>query len=134
MLTATISSDLVNKFLKFAVVGSSGVLVDFGFTFLFKEKFRVQKYVANAIGFSTAVVSNYFFNRIWTFESSNTHMMHEFSVFLLAAIAGLGINTCVLWFLVSKQKNKFYFSKLIAIGVVTIWNFCINYFITFRLR
>ena len=107
------------------------MVVDFGFTFLLKEKVRVQKYLANAVGFSLAVISNYTFNRIWTFESMNHKVFTEFSSFVLVAIVGLGINSLVLWLLVSKVKLKFYFSKLIAIAVVTFWNFSASYFIIF---
>ena len=131
LISQDLAQDLITKLLKFGVVGASGMAVDFGFTFLFKEKFKVQKYFANAIGFSMAVISNYFFNRIWTFEDTSSHVMHQFSNFALAAIAGLAINTLILWLLVSKRKFKFYFAKLIAIGVVVIWNFSINYFFIF---
>jgi len=126
-----LAPDLITKFFKFGVVGASGMVVDFGFTFLLKEKVRVQKYLANAIGFCMAVISNYIFNRLWTFESMNTDMIKEFSRFALVAIIGLGINSLVLWLLVSKRKFKFYFSKLIAIAVVMCWNFSINYFYIF---
>ncbi len=125
-------ADLIEKFLKFGVVGLSGMAVDFGFTILLKEKLKVQKYVSNAVGFCMAVVSNYFLNRWWTFRSTDVHVMHQFSTFFFVALVGLSINSFVLWILVSKKKYKFYFSKLIAIGVVTFWNFGINYFFTFR--
>jgi putative flippase GtrA len=120
------------KFLKFGVVGFSGVFVDFGFTFVCKEWLKIPKYIANAIGFSIAASSNYLFNRIWTFHSTNPKVMMEFSQFFAISLIGLGINTLILWILVSKYKKHFYLSKLFAIGVVTIWNFLANYFITFR--
>lgn len=63
--------ELIFKFIKFGVVGFSGVAIDFGFTYLFKEKLKVQKFAANALGFMIAASSNYFFNRIWTFKSDN---------------------------------------------------------------
>lgn len=120
------------KFLKFGVVGFSGVFVDFTFTFICKEWIKIPKYIANAIGFSIAASSNYILNRIWTFHSNNPEMFMEFSQFFAISIIGLGINTLILWILVSKYKKHFYLSKLFAIGVVTIWNFLANYFITFR--
>jgi putative flippase GtrA len=120
------------KFLKFGVVGFSGVFVDFGFTYVCKEWIKIPKYVANAIGFSIAATSNYLFNRIWTFHSHNPEMLMEFSQFFGISLIGLGINTLILWILVSKYKKHFYLSKLFAIGVVTIWNFLANYFITFN--
>jgi putative flippase GtrA len=120
------------KFLKFGVVGFSGVFVDFSLTYVCKEWIKIPKYIANAIGFSIAASSNYILNRIWTFHSNNPEMFMEFSQFFAISIIGLGINTLILWILVSKYKKHFYLSKLFAIGVVTIWNFLANYFITFR--
>lgn len=122
----------VLKFIKFGVVGLSGVLIDFGFTWVCKERLKIQKYWSNAIGFSIAASWNYFFNRIWTFQSQNPEIMTEFGLFFIISLIGLAINTLVLWLLVSRYKKNFYISKLFAIGVATAWNFLANYFITFN--
>lgn len=119
------------KFLKFGVVGFSGVFVDFGFTYLCKEVFKIQKYVSNAIGFTMAATSNYFLNRIWTFESHNPEVFTEYSKFLIISLFGLLINTLILWILVNKFKKNFYISKLFAIAIVTVWNFFANITFTF---
>ena len=126
-----LTRDVAWKFVKFGVVGVSGVVVDFGFTYIFKEWFKIQKYVANAIGFTIAASSNYFLNRIWTFHSNNPQIAVEYGQFLFVSLIGLAINTLVLWLLVSKVKFNFYFAKLFAIGVVTIWNFVVNLNYTF---
>jgi len=131
MLLFELSEGIIRKFIKFGIVGFSGLFVDFGFTFLFKEKLQVQKYVSNAIGFTTAATSNYFLNRIWTFQSDDPKIFIEYSQFMIISMIGLAINTLVLWLLVSKLKWNFYFCKLIAIGVVTVWNFMANALITF---
>lgn len=119
------------KFLKFGVVGFSGVFIDFGFTYLCKEKLKIQKYIANSIGFTIAASSNYYLNRIWTFHSHNPEIAVEYGRFLGIAIIGLLINTLVIYLLVSKTKTNFYFAKLVAIFIVTIWNFFINLNYTF---
>ncbi len=126
-----ISETMITKFLKFACVGLSGVIVDFSITWFFKEVVKIQKYVANAIGFTVAATSNYFFNRIWTFESHDPQIAIEYIKFFSFSLVGLGINTLILWVLVSKFKQRFYLSKLFAIGVVTIWNFFMNWLFTF---
>ena len=128
-----LTREVASKFVKFGVVGLSGVFVDFGFTYIFKEKLKVQKYVANAIGFTIASSTNYYLNRIWTFHSNNPEIAVEYGKFLLISLVGLVINTIVLWLLVSKVKFNFYFAKLLAIGVVTIWNFVINLNYTFAI-
>lgn len=127
-----LTRELVNKFIKFGVVGASGVVVDFGFTFLGKEILKIQKYIANSIGFTIAASSNYVLNRVWTFHSQNPEIGIEYSKFLLISLIGLGINTFILWTLVSKMKWNFYVSKLFAIGVVTLWNFVFNMIFTFK--
>ncbi len=127
-----LTRELILKFLKFGIVGASGVIVDFGFTYLCKEIFKIQKYLANAIGFTIAASSNYFFNRIWTFHSQNPEIGLEYSKFLLISLIGLGINTLILWTLVSKYNKNFYVSKLFAIAIVTVWNFFFNLMFTFN--
>lgn len=120
------------KFLKFGLVGFSGVFVDFGITWFTKEKLHIQKYIANAIGFSSAASSNYFLNRVWTFESTNPRVMAEYTEFFVISLIGLGINTLVLWLLVSRFRINFYVAKIFAIAVVTVWNFLANALITFN--
>ncbi|MBT3173917.1 MAG: GtrA family protein [Lentimicrobiaceae bacterium] len=120
------------KFLKFSAVGLSGLFIDFGITFIAKEKLQIPKYIANAIGFISAATSNYYFNRIWTFESNNPEILMEYTEFFVISIIGLGLNTLLLWFLVSRFKMNFYVGKIFAIALVTVWNFLANMFITFN--
>lgn len=126
-----ITKELISKFIKFGVVGFSGLFVDFGTTYLCKEKIKIQKYVANGIGFTIAATTNYFLNRWWTFQSQNPEVVIEYSKFLGISLIGLGLNTLILWIIVSKFKKNFYISKLFAIAVVTIWNFVANLLYTF---
>ncbi len=121
------------KFLKFAAVGFSGVVVDFGVTYLCKEILKIQKFVSNAIGFCLAATTNYILNRIWTFESHNPKIGGEFLKFFCISLIGLGLNLFILWILHSKFKWNFWFSKLCAIGIVTIWNFLANAIYTFAI-
>lgn len=122
---------LLLKFLKFCVVGASGMIIDFGTTWVLKEKVKINKYLANSTGFILAASSNYLLNHYWTFHSENSHIGTEYLSFMLISIIGLGINNFILFLLTEKLKLNFYISKLFAIGVVTLWNFFMNYLITF---
>ena len=119
------------KFIKFGIVGLSGVIVDFGTTYMCKEWLRIQKYVANSIGFTVAASSNYILNRIWTFRSQNPEVAREYTEFFVISLVGLGLANLIVYMIHGKMKQNFYLSKLFAIGVVTIWNFFANYYITF---
>lgn len=119
------------KFIKFSLVGFSGIFVDFGTTFVCKEILKIQKYVANTLGFILAATSNFFLNRIWTFHSTNPNVMMEFTRFFLIALIGLMINLLIIWAMNGKLKVNFYISKLAATVLVTLWNFLINAYYTF---
>ena len=122
---------MIGQFIRFCVVGGSGVFVDFGVTYLAKEWLRLNKYVANSAGFLCASSSNYALNRLWTFHDDTPDIAGQYLRFLGIALVGLAINNAVIWVLHERLRWNFYLSKLAAIGVVTFWNFFMNYFFNF---
>ena len=96
-------NELFIKFFKFGIVGVSGVVVDFGVTWLMKEQLRLNKYIANSAGFGCAVLSNYILNRIWTFHSSDPHVGLQFAKFTVVAIIGLGMNNGIIYWLTERR-------------------------------
>ena len=119
------------QFIKFCVVGGTGVVVDFGITFLFKEKLKLNKYIANSLGFMAAASTNYLLNRWWTFRSHDPEVAQQYVQFVGISAIGLILNNIIIYLLNDKALLNFYLSKLIAIGLVTLWNFFMNYYFTF---
>lgn len=124
---------IILRFVRFGIVGASGMVVDFGVTWLCKEKLHWNKYLSNSLGFILAATNNYFWNRLWTFQSESVEIVREYSTFVLIALVGLGLNNLIIWLLHEKARLNFYLSKLIAIGCVMVWNFSMNYLFTFRM-
>ena len=123
---------LLSKLLKFGIVGCSGMIIDFGATYLCKEILKINKFLSNGIGFILAATSNYFINRIWTFNSQTEDIGIQYAQFMTVSVIGLGINSLILYLLNEKLKWNFYFSKVIAIAITTIWNFFANLLFTFK--
>ena len=119
-------SELILKFLKFSIVGFLGLFVDFGVTYLFREKIKVNQYLANSLGFTSAVISNFLFNKYWTFSDSNPDVMFQFTKFFFISLGGLLISNGIIY-LLSQRKVNFYVAKGIAIVIVVFWNFLMNY-------
>ncbi|MDQ3394794.1 MAG: GtrA family protein [Bacteroidota bacterium] len=120
------------KLIRFGLVGATGLVVDFGLTFFFKEKAKINKYLANAIGFSVAASTNFYINKIWTFEDKSNLIVSQFFMFFFIALVGLGINQAILYVLHHHFKHNFYISKLGATVIVFLWNFIMNYWLTFN--
>lgn len=121
-----------SQLIKFALVGITGMGLDFGTTWLLKEKVKINKFMANAAGFSFAVVNNFMLNKYWTFDNQNPIATEQFVKFLVISIVGLGINSLLLFILLKKIKGNFYLVKLAVIGLVFFWNFSANYLYTFK--
>jgi putative flippase GtrA len=122
---------MLYKFLKFGVVGFTGLLIDFSITWFVKERLKINRYIANTLGFITAATSNYFINRLWTFLSHNPQILMEYAAFIFTALIGLVINLTFLYLFENKFSFNFYFSKFLAICVTTCWNFFVNYYFVF---
>ncbi len=122
----------ITRFLKFAVVGTIGAVVDFGILNLGIQVFGLAKWLANTFSFSAAVVSNFTWNRFWTYpESRSEPLLRQLGQFALVNLVGYAINQVVFLSL-----DRYVFaewgvwgynvSKAIAIGVVLFWNFGVN--------
>ena len=107
-------------------------MVDFGITYLCKEKIKLNKYIANSLGLIAAASSNYLLNRMWTFENTDPNISTQYLLFIIISLIGLGINNGVIYLVLRKRDYNFYIVKVFAIAVVTLWNFFMNFFFTFQ--
>ena len=138
----------VKRFVKFAMVGTAGMVTHMTLFNILMLGLHVDPRLANAIGFSTAVVQNFLLNRRWTFpESRSRGAGAQLGQFVIVSLVGLVINSAVFW-AVSHLLEPFWssliadptiahainnnFALASAIGVVLFWNFTVNRLWTFR--
>ena len=125
----------VRQFVKFGIVGASGTIVNLViFTVLQRivpdHSAGLQYSVIYSISFLSGGVSNYFFNRIWTFRSTG-HAGKEgvqfLSVSVLALLVGLGVSALLGPYL--GHGHRLWFVATCA-GIFV--NFFVNKYWTFR--
>jgi putative flippase GtrA len=146
----------IERFGKFAVVGAIGAVVDFAVLNIMKTFFasvglgegwnvamqphQIQLAAANTISFSAAVLSNFTWNRLWTFpESRDRPLIPQLIQFTIVNVLGLVINTVLLLVLdqyvfqdLLGEPLSYNLAKAIAICVVLFWNFGVNLIWTYR--
>lgn len=108
------------------------MIIDFSLTWLFKDELHFNKFIANGIGFTAAVVSNYIIHRNWTFKQNSAKAGRQFTAFFTVSIIGLLLNSAIIFLLDNMLYVNFYISKAIAIFIVFFWNFSANYFFVFK--
>lgn len=122
----------LKQFLKFCVVGTVGTAIDFGLLYILVEFSNIWYLLAATISFIVAVINNYIFNKIWTFENKDSNFLKQFVQFLVVSVVGLGLNVLILYILVEFAGIWYILAKVLATGVVLIWNFFANKYWTFR--
>lgn len=126
------------RFAKFATVGAIGTVVDFSVLNLLILVFGLSKFWANTWSFSAAVLSNFVWNRLWTFpESRQERLASQLIQFILVSIGGYVINQTIFLGLDASVFHVwgtlgYNISKAVAILVVLFWNFGINRIWTYR--
>lgn len=138
-----------NRFFRFAIVGTIGAVIDIGFFNLFAHYFLIPVLIAQGISFSLAVISNFIWNRYWTYpDSRNKTLSRQLFQFVMVSLAGLIIRTLIFDWLeqsliwVSAQMIPESFISPVVVGhnmalatviiVILFWNFFINRYWTFN--
>lgn len=129
----------ISRFLKFAVVGAIGMVVDLGTLTFAREVLSLPLSLSVALGFSLAVISNFTWNRLWTFpESRERSVKTQLGQFTFINLIGLGLNEIIVLSLhplfsrITHDPPAYLAAKVIAIGVVLFWNYGANRIWTYR--
>jgi putative flippase GtrA len=137
------------RFLKFATVGAIGSVLDIVIMNLLTQLLNMRLVYAGTISLICAIVSNFMFNRYWTYpDSRSRHFLHQLSMFFLVNVIGILFRIPILHFVEPMMVNAFermahlsHSSAQIiaknatlafAIAVVMIWNFFINRYWTYN--
>lgn len=129
------------QFVKFGIVGASCAVVDWAFFYVGKillgkifpgGDLQLIRQVAKGFSFIISASVNYYFNRKWTFRSTDAKVAAQATKFFAVAIIGLVFNSAIFYVITATLGWRDIFGLLIATALVTIWNFFINRLWTFK--
>ncbi len=121
-------------FMKFAVVGASGIIVNLGFFTLFMM-LGLNKYIASPIAIELSIVWNFLFNNYWTFRGRKTHDRTRVRgvKFNLVSVLALGLSYATFLALsFSFPTVPPQIHQLIGILPATLVNYFLNAYWTFK--
>src|SRR5687768_14014280 len=89
-----------NRFIKFAIVGAGGAILDFVVMNLLTHLAGMPLVLAGTISFICAVASNFIWNRVWTYpESRSRTVVSQLGMFFVVNAAGVAIRIPTLHYL-----------------------------------
>lgn len=137
------------RFLRFAVVGVIGAVVDFGVMNLLVNLFHAPLVLGGGISFIAAILSNFTWNRFWTYPDSRSKpIVRQLVEFSVVSVIGLLIRIPTLA-LLEPVVRRFFISLpvrlplltpkiisdnvtlAIAVVIVMFWNFFVNRYWTY---
>ncbi|QIR37916.1 glycosyltransferase [Tolypothrix sp. PCC 7910] len=130
----------IGRFLRFGLVGLSGVFVDMAMLYLLSDPTTLalpltrSKIIAGEI----AIFNNFLWNDAWTFADVSMKQqewrqrLKRFLKFNVICLAGLVLNVLILNLVFNFILPNRYIANLIAIAVATIWNFWVNLKLSWR--
>lgn len=140
LIRLRISTLPVSRFMRFAVVGLSGVVVDMGMLFWLSDPSTLGWGLTRSkiIAAELAIINNFIWNDAWTFADVSrsqwqfTQRLRRFGKFQLICLAGLILNTVLLNLQFNLLGTNRYLANAIAIVLVTGWNFWLNLKLSWR--
>ena len=137
------------RFLKFAVVGVIGAVIDFGVMNLLTQTVDMPLVTAGTISFICAIISNFIWNRYWTYPDSRSRpITRQLVMFFAVNIAGVAIRIPILHFVEPPLLNLLEgmgiggpssaellaknLTLALAVGIVMLWNFFVNRYWTYN--
>jgi dolichol-phosphate mannosyltransferase len=124
----------IKRFIRFGLVGASGVGVDMAVLFLLTDP-RLLGWglsLSKAIAAEVAIFNNFLWNEIWTFRdlagasAGGMARARRLAKFNIICVAGIVFSIVLLNVQVRFLHFNVYMANFIAIFLVSIWNFAMN--------
>lgn len=128
------------RFIRFGIVGFSGVFVDMTFLYLLSDPSTLALPLTRSkiIAAELAILNNFFWNDTWTFKDiaqkqpGKRQKLKRLIKFNIVCLGGLIINVLLLNFFFNVFGLNRYIANFLAIAFVTIWNFWLNLKLSWR--
>ncbi len=118
------------RFIKFGLVGTSGIFVNMGLLWLLVESTGLMYLIAAAISIETSIISNFLLNNFFTFGDRRSTTFKSTLACLLkfniTSLAGLTINMSILWLLTDVIGIYYLISNLCGIAAAALWNYVLS--------
>lgn len=126
-----------NTFLQlflYLIVGGLATLVEWGAFYIFDSVFSIHYMIATALAFVLSTFANWIFGRLILFKNkTNQSAVSELMKIYSVSIIGLFMNLLIMFIAVEKIGLNEMISKILATGIVFIWNFLIRKLVIYKI-
>ena len=135
LLSLVSSPTGIGRFIRFGLVGLSGVFVDMPIFWALANVVRVYDLIAILPAYAAATIWNFTLNDRWTFRDRRENsLLARAGKFGLVSLLPLAYRLATYWPLTRMSGQTKLLAYAIAIVVGMLWNFGVNFLWTWRKR
>jgi len=116
----------------FLVVGVVSAIFDLLLFILLSDYFKIDYLIASFGSTCLAILFNYYLSKKWVFSSGKHSSRMEFTAFMVFSGIGVVLNQILIWLFVEHVLLDPKLSKIIAIGIVSVFNFITKKLFVFK--
>ena len=121
------------QLIRYTFVGGFAFIIDFSLLWFLTDICDIYYLISATISFFVGLIINFFLSKKWIFNKSKVdNKKLEFLFFALIGIVGLGLNDLFIWFLTDYCNIHYLVSKIIAVFLVYLWNFCARKYLLYK--
>lgn len=136
LATLSIGRFIPVRFFKFGLIGFSGIVVNESMVWAMINWVSLDEKSALLAGIETSIITNFILNNYWTFYEYRHRGIKKFLMGLISynfiSSIGVVITFSIAVFLMNNFGVNVYASNLAGILVATVWNYRINFQITWK--
>lgn len=121
------------QFFLYLIVGGLATIVEWAVFYVLNSFLLIHYALSTAIAFILSTFANCFFGRLILFHESKQNIAKELVKIYAVSIIGLLMNIAIMFVAVEKIGIQEILSKIIATGIVFIWNFLIRKLLIYKI-
>jgi dolichol-phosphate mannosyltransferase len=120
------------RILKYLVTGLIGISINLGMLHLFVQGLGVYYLHASIMAVSISTIVGFILQKYWTFADQSSERLHrQFILYVIIAIANIGINTLVVYVLSGVLHFHYLIGQFAGAAVVALTSFFLYRYVLF---
>ena len=116
----------IRQLLLYMIVGALATVVEWTVFYILDMRCGMHYAISVAIAFILSTFANWVAGRLILFHKGNMSVSREILCIYMTSIAGLFLNLLIMYILIDRYHTNDMLSKIIATGVVFMWNFLVR--------
>ncbi len=113
---------IIAQFVRYLFVGGAAAIMDTATLLVLNRRLGIHHLFAAALAFIVGLGVNYLVSIAWVFRSRGNYRQ-ELLLFAIIGLGGLALTELILWVTVNLARWSVFGGKVLALGLVLLWNF-----------